>query len=135
MPAVEFSDRAKAQLAAMDPAVADELRSSAPRVLHAVPADPDPELTRIESSGGQVMWHQAVDCGAQLQDDDGLQDYFYFYKPWSGDPPPGGPEPEFLVLKIVSNDDIAADVLRAALAPWSSWMQEQYAHEQLAELI
>ena len=87
------------------------------------------------------MWHQAVDCGAQLQDDDGpqdndsLQDYFYLYEPWSGDPPPGGPEPEFLILEIVSNDDIAADVLRAALAPWSSWTQEQYAHEQLAELL
>jgi hypothetical protein len=138
MSAVEFSDRAKAQLAAMDPAVADELRSSAPRVLHAVPADPDPELARIEGSGGQVMWHQAVDCGAQLQDDDSLQDYYYFYEP-SGDPAPGD-EPEFLVLEIVSNDDIAAAVLRAALAPWSSWMHEQYAHEQyaheqLAELL
>src|SRR6185312_5466564 len=135
-----FSDRAKAQLAAMDPAIADELRSSAPRVLHAVPADPDPRRARIEGSGGQVMWHQAVDHGAQLQDDDSLQDYFYFYEPWSGDAPPEGPEPEFLILEIVSNDDIAAAVLRAALAPWSSWMHEQYsheqyAHEQLAELL
>ena len=123
MSAVEFSDRAEIQLAAMDPAVAGQLRSTAAKILHAVPADLDPELARIEGSEGQAMWHQAVDCGAQLQDDDGpqgddsLQDYFYLYEPWSGDPPPGGPEPEFLILEIVSNDDIGPDMLRAALGP------------------
>ena len=52
MPAVEFSDRAEIQLAAMDPAVAGQLRSTAAKILHAVPADPDPELARIEGLGG-----------------------------------------------------------------------------------
>lgn len=117
MPAVAFSDRAEAQLAFMDPAIADQLRSSAAKILHDVTAHPGPELAHIEGSEGQVMWHQAIDCGTHLQDDNDLQDYFYFYEPWSGDPPPEGPEPEFLILEIVSNDDIAAAVLRAVQAP------------------
>jgi hypothetical protein len=119
MPVVKWSDRAEAQLAGIDPAVASRLRSTAPKVLHHI--GPDTRFCDDEGFEGEVMWHRAIAHEVQVQEteQDGVSDgpwnYFYFYTPWSHDSHLEDPHLEFEIQEIRYNADHAGRVLKAAM--------------------
>jgi hypothetical protein len=119
MPEVEWSHQANARLEAIDPAVADQLRNNAPKLLHEIP--PMPEFPRDEGSEGEVMWHRAVAHEEQClepEQDDGPQNYLYFYLPWVGAPQLGEWDPEFEIRAIYHNTDYAQRMIDATVADW-----------------
>lgn len=110
MPEIRWSRRAKAKLENIDPAVRDQLTSTAGEILHYIPPIVFPH---DEGFAGKVMWHRVIACGLlseellAQEDADGPWNYILFYTP--GRPRPEDPAPYryFEILDICGVAEIA----------------------------
>jgi hypothetical protein len=101
---VSWSDQAKADLAGISRTLRYLLRRSAKEILHPISLhNADRE---DEGADGEIMWLRADGHGRfTRRRGNGPQDYFFFYRCHH---PPGSEDPEFEILAVCSNRQVAS---------------------------
>lgn len=104
---VLWSGQAEADLANLErdcPAIGNQLKRCAGKVLHLISRNADPDE---EGMVGEIMWHRGDGHGTFMKRRGcGPQDYFLFYR--RCDSAPGGEDPEFEVLAVRSIHQVGA---------------------------
>lgn len=99
---VSWSDQAEADLNRIAPAVADQIRRNAEKILHDIPPLDHPADEGALGDG--FLWHRGVAHGRhteQEEQDDGPQNYFLLYRKRDSDP-------EFEILAVPSEKQVAS---------------------------
>jgi hypothetical protein len=123
---VSWSDEAAADLDSIDPAVRDQLRRNAEKILHLIPPGTDPA---DEGACSGIMWHRGDGHGRFTMQPEGPQDYFLVYKrrePASGSEDPEE-DPDFEVLAVCSIRQVACMWVQMTRTPAESRDRSQAA--------
>jgi hypothetical protein len=116
---VSWSDQAAADLDSIDPAVRDQLKRNAEKILHLIPPGADPA---DEGAWSGIMWHRGDGHGRFTKLPNGPQDYFLLYKrrePASGSED-SEEDPDFEVLAVCSIRQVASVWVQMTSTPAES---------------